>query len=77
MELKLCLREAKEAYRKKLEGKLIQNNVREVWDGMKTITGCKNRDSGAAEGGVERANELNTFFNRFDLGALFPSPLST
>lgn len=46
VELKLCLREAKEAYRKKLKGKLMQNNVREVWDGMKTITGCKNRIGG-------------------------------
>ena len=40
-ELKVHLREAKESYRKKVEQKLRENNMREVWNGMKTITGCK------------------------------------
>ena len=69
-ELKQCLKEAKESYRRKVEHKLMENNMREVWDGVKIITGHKAKNS--TEGGtVERANQLNIFFNRFDQ----PSPL--
>ena len=59
------LKEAKDAYRRKVEQKLQENNMREVWDGMKTITGCK-KSSGTVEGNVVRANQLNHFYNRFD-----------
>ena len=64
-ELKDCIREAIDSYRQKLERKLQVNDMREVWKGMKTITGCKT-GSAAVEGSIERANEFNTFFNRFD-----------
>ncbi|XP_049889997.1 uncharacterized protein LOC126383511 [Epinephelus moara] len=40
-ELKMKIREAKERYRRKLERKLQQNNMREVWSGMRTITGFR------------------------------------
>lgn len=40
-ELKVKLKESREAYGKKLESKLQQNNVKDVWSGMKTITGFK------------------------------------
>ena len=40
-ELRDMLRACKDAYRRKLEAKLQQNNVRDVWTGMKQITGCK------------------------------------
>lgn len=49
-ELRLCLREAKEAYRRKLENQLSNNQVREVWCGMKAITGY-NRGSCTVEAG--------------------------
>ncbi|XP_017560818.1 uncharacterized protein LOC108431875 [Pygocentrus nattereri] len=65
-ELKSCLKEAKETYRKKVEQKLHNNNMKEVWDSMRTITGCKPRSDSVTAGGVERANELNLFYNRFD-----------
>ncbi|KAK0139075.1 hypothetical protein N1851_024349 [Merluccius polli] len=68
-ELKVHLREAKEDYRRKVEQKLQHNNLREVWDGMKTITGCKKKDSITGEGDAGRANQLNLFFNRFDTPA--------
>ncbi|KAK0135164.1 RNA-directed DNA polymerase from mobile element jockey [Merluccius polli] len=73
-EVKVCLRDAKESYRRKVEQKLQENNMREVWNGVKTITGYKAKSS--SEGGtLERANELNNFFNRFDqLPPLPPSP---
>ncbi|KAK0146078.1 hypothetical protein N1851_014660 [Merluccius polli] len=63
-ELRVRLRENKEAYRRKLESKLQQNNIRDVWHGMKTITGFKVKGK-QVEGSQERANELNVFFNRF------------
>lgn len=71
-ELRLCLREAKEAYRRKLENQLSNNQVREVWCGMKAITGY-NRGSCTVEGSREQADALNTFFNRFNS----PAPTAT
>ncbi|KAI4902682.1 hypothetical protein NFI96_031745, partial [Prochilodus magdalenae] len=65
-ELKVHLREAKESYRRKVEQKLRENNMREVWSGMKTITGYMQRTDSATDGDVERANEFNNFYNRFD-----------
>ena len=69
VELKVQLREAKEEYRRKVEQKLQHNNMREVWDGMKTITGCKKKGIITGEGDAGRANQLNLFFNRFDTPA--------
>ncbi|KAI4888279.1 hypothetical protein NFI96_012150 [Prochilodus magdalenae] len=65
-ELKVHLREAKKSYRRKVEQRLRENNMREVWSGMKTITGYMQRTGSATDGDVERANEFNTFYNRFD-----------
>lgn len=64
-ELEDSITEAKDSYRRKLEKRLQANDMREVWKGMKTITGCKS-GSAAAEGSRERANDFNIFFNRFD-----------
>lgn len=64
-ELKIKLKEAKEEYRKKVEQKLQENSMKEVWEGMKIITGCKKKSS-IVEGDVVRANQLNQFYNRFD-----------
>lgn len=72
-ELKICSWEAKKAYKNRLEGKLRLNNIKQVWDGMKTITGCKEITAVMTEGSVARANELNTFFNRFNSGASSPA----
>ena len=63
-ELRDKLRRGRDSYRKKLEAKLQQNNSRDVWAGMKAITGFKGRDR-LTVGTLERANELNTFFHRF------------
>lgn len=70
-ELKVRLKEAKEEYRKKVEQKLQENNMREVWDGMKTITGL-GKSSSSVEGDLDRANQLNHFYNRFDCPAQAP-----
>ena len=63
-DLKVKLKECKDTYRRKLESKLQQNNMREVWSGMKTITGFNMKEK-QTEGTMERANEMNLFFNRF------------
>lgn len=61
-----------------MERKLRHNDTREVWKGMRTITGYKRKDSQAVIGDVDRANEFNLFYNRFDTGlsrsSPFPSP---
>ena len=56
-EVKHCVREAKDSYRRKVDQK--ENNMREVWEGVRTITGHKTKTS-AVGGTVERANELNS-----------------
>jgi len=63
--LKTMLGEAKDSYRGKVEQKLQENSMREVWEAMNTITGCK-KSGGPAEGDVVRANQFNHFDNRFD-----------
>ena len=64
-EIKVRLWETKESYSRKVEQKLQPNNLKEVWEGMKTITGCK-KSCSTAEGDTERANQFNHFFIRFD-----------
>lgn len=73
-ELKVQLRETKQEYRRKVERKLQNNYVREVWEGMKTITGCGMKNNRAEDGDSARANQLNLFFNRFDNQAPASSP---
>lgn len=63
-ELKARQRESKDACRRKLENKLQQNTVWDVWSDIKRIAGFKAKGN-QAEGDLNRANELNVFFNRF------------
>ena len=53
-----------EVYRRKLENKLQQNNVGDVWSGMKKITGFKQKED-QMDGSLDRDNDLNSFFTRF------------
>uniref|UniRef100_A0A8B9GXH1 Reverse transcriptase domain-containing protein n=1 Tax=Astyanax mexicanus TaxID=7994 RepID=A0A8B9GXH1_ASTMX len=64
-EVKRCVRKAKDSYRRKVEQKLKENNMREVWEGVKTITGHSSKTR-VAGGTMEEANRLNNFFNRFN-----------
>ena len=76
--LKERIQQGKDSYRMKLERKLQQNNLKDVWSGMRSITGYKPSGSQTIGGGTERANELNLFFNRFDERAPdYPSPSSS
>ncbi|MED6285369.1 hypothetical protein CHARACLAT_028611, partial [Characodon lateralis] len=53
-----------EVYKKKLESKLQQNNIRDMWSGMKKITGFKQMDD-RIDGYLDRAHELNILCYRF------------
>lgn len=68
----------KDSYRRKLEKHLKGRNAREVWRGLKTISGhTKDSARGPESGDQEWANELNLFFffffYRFDCPTS-PSP---
>ena len=65
-ELKKTLRQAKVEYKKKVERQLENNNTKEVWRGMRTITGYRLKNSQSVEGDVDRANPFNQYYNRFD-----------
>ncbi|TWW77710.1 hypothetical protein D4764_12G0011000 [Takifugu flavidus] len=69
-ELRRGIRRGKDSYRRKRGERLKGSNAREVWRGLKTISG-HTKDSGRApeSGGLDWANELNSFFNRFDCAA--------
>ncbi|KAI4882266.1 hypothetical protein NFI96_007123 [Prochilodus magdalenae] len=51
--------------------------MKEVWGAMKTITGCKNNSGSSVDGGVDRANQFNNFYNRFDCPAAAPAAPSS
>uniref|UniRef100_A0A3B3C2V1 Reverse transcriptase domain-containing protein n=1 Tax=Oryzias melastigma TaxID=30732 RepID=A0A3B3C2V1_ORYME len=75
-ELRSCLKDAKNTYKDRVEKKLENNNIREVWEGMKTITGC-NKTTKVVGESAEKANELNTYFNRFDISSDTPPTSNT
>ena len=52
-ELKGALRRAKVDYKTKVESKLQQNNIREVWKGMRNITGYSRKNSQVMDGDVD------------------------
>lgn len=64
-ELKGTIKQAKLAYKRKVERKLQDNNTRKVWKGMRTITGYQAKSGQVAMGDEDEANEFNLFFNRF------------
>ncbi|PWA26303.1 hypothetical protein CCH79_00018808 [Gambusia affinis] len=72
--LKVKVGRTKEDYKRKLGRKLQQKNTRHVWRGMRTITQFRSAGCGVVEGNVDRAIELNLFFNRFDTVAPAPPP---
>lgn len=55
----------KENYRQKLESKLQQNNLREMWSGIRTITRHGTKTNKGMMGDLYVSNDRN-FFNRFD-----------
>ena len=60
--LNMKIGEGKENYRRKLELKLQQNNTRDIWRGLRIITGFGSVCNRGAESSMEPA----LFFHRFD-----------
>ena len=63
-ELKVRIRDNKEVYRRKLESKIQLNNVWDVWSGMQRFMVFKQKEDWIEES-LDRANEMNSFLNRF------------
>ena len=60
-ELKVRFKEAKEKFRKKLEWKIQQKNLREVWRGMRNITGFRTNNKRGIGVSADRAQYLICF----------------
>lgn len=73
-ELKKSLKQAKLEYKKKVERKVQHYNISEVWRDMRNITGYK-KNSQTTEVDLDRANEFNLFYRKFD-GAAGVCPAS-
>ncbi|XP_075190115.1 odorant receptor 131-2-like [Anomaloglossus baeobatrachus] len=71
-ELKYKIKEVQEVFRIKLEKKLSHNNSREFWSGMKLLTGFKVRSEHGG-GEMDKANEMNEYFNRFSNTCVMPT----
>ena len=60
------VREAKQRYGAKLESQLESNNTRDLWKGLRNITDYKASSAPITNTDIGLANELNTFFARFE-----------
>ena len=66
-ELKACVRKCKEDYKNKIQAQFKQNNTKQAWHSVKSIIGCnKSKKRCSASNSTEFANDLNTFYCRFD-----------
>ncbi|KAK1803662.1 hypothetical protein P4O66_021066, partial [Electrophorus voltai] len=61
-----AVREAKRRYGRKLETQFQQSGSRSLWQGLRTITDYRSPLSGLMSADKSLANELNTFFARFE-----------
>ncbi|KAK1802517.1 hypothetical protein P4O66_021800 [Electrophorus voltai] len=61
-----AVREAKRGYGKKLETQFQQSGSRSLWQGLWMITDYRSPPSGLMSADESLANELNTFFARFE-----------
>ncbi|XP_071950788.1 uncharacterized protein [Antedon mediterranea] len=68
-ELKRVIRKSKLKYKREIENNCVGNDMSKVWRGMRKMSGYAKSPQGS---GIvsnltkQYANELNTFFNRFD-----------
>ncbi len=66
--LRRGIREAKTAYKRRNEDHFSSNNIRQVWQGVQSITNYRSNNLNATNGDVSLAEELNHFFARFEVG---------
>ncbi|KAJ8418873.1 hypothetical protein AAFF_G00003720 [Aldrovandia affinis] len=65
-ELKGGIKNAKADYKKRIEDHLSSNNPRQVWQGIQNITNYRACVVTTGNPGVSLAEELNSFFARFE-----------
>src|SRR4029434_1441481 len=65
--LKRGIKDAKKAYKEKIEDHLTNNNPRRVWQGIQNITNYKNSNTSTVHADASLAEELNNFFARFEV----------
>jgi hypothetical protein len=69
VELKRIIKIEKEKYKIKIEQKFTQNNMKQVWEGMRLMSGYSKNSSTKnclPDTSVKYAEQLNEFYNRFD-----------
>lgn len=67
IKLKKEIRKGKKDYKDKIESEIKTNNMKKVWEGINRMSGCsKNKSSEPVSTSVAYANELNSFYCRFD-----------
>ena len=71
MELKrvIGLQVEKEKYKTKIEQKFTQNNIKQVWEGIRLMSGYSKNSSSKnclPDTSVEYVEKLNEVYNRFD-----------
>ncbi len=74
--LRRAIRAAKRRYRERIESHFQLNDSRRMWQGLKTICSSGNNSSAEVRADPLLAEELNTFYGRFDCningGAILP-----
>ncbi len=77
--LRRAVRAAKRRYRERIESHFQLNDSLRMWQGLKTICSSGNNSSAEVRAGPLLAEELNTFYGRFEYnggGATLPSSAS-
>ncbi len=76
--LRRAIRAAKRRYRERIESHFQLNDSRRMWQGLKTICSSGNNSSAEVRADPLLAEELNTFYGRFECngGATLPSSAS-
>ncbi len=77
--LRRAIRAAKRRYREKIESHFQLNDSRRMWQGLKTICSSGNNSSAEVRADPLLAEELNTFYGRFECnggGTTLPSSAS-
>ncbi len=73
--LRRAIRAAKRRYRKRIESHFQLNDSRRMWQGLKTVCSSGNNSSAEVRADPLLAEELNTFYGRFECngGATLPN----
>ena len=69
-DLDIAISKQKHIYKSKLEQNFTENNMKKVWQGMRLMSGYSsgsNKNSVLPRSSTEYADELNEFYNRFNI----------